>query len=119
MLHASAESWTRSDLEGFLDDYAEDATFAGSAGLIRGRDRIRTAYVQGYWSTGTPEDGLRFRAVETRAVGRDAAVSTGRYELFDRETGGTTASGSFSLTLRRTAEGWEIVHDHSSADPRE
>ncbi len=117
MLHASAESWTRGDLDGFLDDYAPDATFVGSSGLMEGRDRIRRAYEAGYWASGTPAQGLRFQLLKVRTVGEDAAVAVGRYELFDRETRTASASGIFSLTLHRTAEGWKIVHDHSSADP--
>lgn len=116
MLHASAEAWTRGDLEGYLDDYAIDATFVGSSGLTRGRDRIREAYVRGYWSTGMPEDGLRFRLLEVRTVGPTTALAVGRYILYDRDTAATTATGLFSLTLRRGPDGWKIVHDHSSAD---
>lgn len=116
MLSASAESWTRGDLEGYLDDYAPDATFVGSSGLTRGLDQIRENYVQGYWSTGMPEDGLRFRLLEVRAVGPATALAVGRYILHDRDTDTTTATGLFSLTLQRTGDGWAIVHDHSSAD---
>jgi beta-aspartyl-peptidase (threonine type) len=117
MLHASAESWTRGHLEGFLDDYDPEATFVGSSGLMEGRDRIRRAYEAGYWASGMPAQGLRFRLLKVRTAGEDAAVAVGRYELFDRDTSETGASGLFSLTLRRTADGWKIVHDHSSADP--
>lgn len=114
MLNASAEAWNRGDLDGFLDDYAEDATFVGSSGLTRGLADIRDAYIRGYWSTGMPEDGLRYEFLDVRPEGRDAAVAVGRYQLYDRRTGDTTSSGLFSLTLRRTGEGWKIVHDHSS-----
>ena len=116
MLTASAEAWTRGDLDGFLDDYAPDATFVGSAGLTRGLDQIRQSYIDGYWGTGAPEDGLRFRFLEVRTVGEDAAVAVGRYVLYDRSSGEATATGLFSLTLQRTSAGWRIVHDHSSAD---
>ncbi|MFW5947059.1 MAG: YybH family protein [Gemmatimonadota bacterium] len=116
MLHASAEAWTRGDLEGYLDGYAPDATFVGASGLTRGRDRIREAYREGYWSSGTPRDGLRFRLLDVRAVGPGTALAVGRYILYDRDTGDPTATGLFSLTLRNTPEGWRIVHDHSSAD---
>ena len=116
MLHASAGAWSRGDLEGYLDDYATDATFVGSSGLTRGRDRIRQAYVTGYWSTGMPEDGLRFRMLDVRVVGSSAALAVGRYILYDRDTRETTATGLFSLTLRHGPAGWKIVHDHSSAD---
>ncbi len=116
MLLASAEAWTRGDLEGYLDDYAPNATFVGSSGMTWGRDAIRQRYVEGYWSTGMPEDGLRFRLLEVRTVGEGTAVAVGRYILYDRSSGEATATGLFSLTLRRTSAGWKIVHDHSSAD---
>lgn len=116
MLHSSAEAWTRGDLDGFLDDYAPDATYVGGSGLIEGRNQIRQSYVRGYWRSGEPADALRFRALQVRTVGTEAAVAVGRYELFDRDTGAPTATGLFSLTLRRSADGWKIVHDHSSAD---
>jgi beta-aspartyl-peptidase (threonine type) len=116
MLHGSAADWTRGNLDGFLDDYAEDATFVGSSGLVHGRERIREGYVRGYWSSGMPADGLRFHLLDVRTAATDAAVAVGRYELFDRETGATNASGLFSLVLRRSGDGWTIVHDHSSDD---
>lgn len=117
MLHASADSWTRGDLDGFLDDYAEDATFVGSSGLMEGRERIRRAYLSGYWESGRPAEGLRFELLDIRIVGPAAAVAVGRYELFDQQTREATSGGLFSLTLHRTGDGWKIVHDHSSADP--
>lgn len=116
MLTASAEAWTRGDLDGYLDDYAPDATFVGASGLTRGREAIRQTYIRGYWSSGMPEDGLRFELLEVRPVGLVTALAVGRYILFDRETDEATATGVFSLTLRRTDDGWRIVHDHSSAD---
>jgi beta-aspartyl-peptidase (threonine type) len=116
MLRASAEAWTAGDLDGYLDDYAPDATFVGSSGLTHGRNAIRQTYIEGYWSTGMPEDGLRFELLDVRPEGATTALAVGRYILFDRESEEATATGTFSLTLRRTDGGWEIVHDHSSAD---
>lgn len=116
MLPASAASWTRGDLEGRLDDCARDATFVGSRGLTRGLDGIRESYTTGYWSTGAPEDGRRFQLPDIRPLGSTAAVTVGRYTLYDRDTDQATATGIFSLTLRRTADGWKIVHDHPSAN---
>ena len=33
--------------------------------------------------------------------------------------GDSIAGGGFSLVMRHGSEGWEILHDHSSADPEE
>lgn len=116
MLDASAEAWTHGDLDGFLDDYAPDATFVGASGLIRGVDEIRDRYISGYWSTGTPEDGLRFRLLEVRTLSDGTAMAVGRYILYDRESDDSTATGFFSLVLRHGPDGWKIIHDHSSAE---
>jgi beta-aspartyl-peptidase (threonine type) len=116
MLTASAEAWSRGDLDGFMDDYADDVTYVGSTGLVRGAAQLRTRYEQGYWGNDGPPDGLRFELLDVRTLGPHVALAVGRYILVDRASGQTTATGVFSLTLTRTDEGWKIAHDHSSAD---
>lgn len=115
MLNASARSWNEGDLAGYMDDYADDATFVGSTGLVRGRAEIERRYRASYWASGRPEDALRFENVEITPLGEEHALAVGRYVLYDRQSGVTTASGIFSLVLRRTPDGWRIIHDHSSA----
>lgn len=119
MLHASAESWNAGDLDGFLDDYLDspETVFAGGSGVIRGVDAIRDRYLETYWRTGAPEHALRFEDLEVSALGADHALALGRYVLSDRATDSAAASGVFTLVLRRTPEGWRIIHDHSSAAP--
>ncbi|MBW3555144.1 MAG: nuclear transport factor 2 family protein [Gemmatimonadetes bacterium] len=119
MLHASAEAWNRGDLDGFLADYAEDATFVGSTGLIRGAAEIRRRYAEGYWSGGTPPDALRFEMLDVRVTGPATATAVGRYILYDRETSETTGTGLFTLSLGRIEGEWKILHDHSSADEQD
>lgn len=117
MMEASAAAWNRGDLDGFLSDYAPDASFVTSRGLVHGRAQIREIYRRGYWREGAgPRDALRYEDFDIRRIGPETAIAFGRFILYDRGTGASTATGTFSLTLRRTAEGWEMVHDHSSAD---
>lgn len=115
MLNASARSWNEGDLAGYVDDYADDATFVGSSGLVRGRAEIERRYRASYWSSGRPKDALRFEDVEVTLLGGSHALAVGRYVLYDRQSGATTASGIFSLVLRHSRDGWRIIHDHSSA----
>lgn len=119
MLQASAESWSRGDLDGFLDDYLDTVgtTFVGGSGVVRGTDEIRQRYQTGYWSTGRPEHRLGFDDLEVRALGADHALVLGRYVLTVPESGETAGTGIFSLVLARTGTGWKIIHDHSSATP--
>ncbi len=115
-LEASAEAWNRGDLEGFLAPYLDSpaTTYVGSSGLVRGKDAIREAYRRSYWRTGAPEDRLRFEELEVRSLGGEHALAVGRYVVVSRTTEEQTATGLFSLVLRRTPEGWKILHDHSS-----
>lgn len=116
MLDASAQSWNRADLDGFLDDYmsGDSTTFSGAAGVRRGIDRIRESYVRGYFSTGRPQHDLAFSEIEVRPLGASHALALGRYTLTEPETGDVASTGYFSLVLARTDQGWKIIHDHSS-----
>ena len=116
MLDASAEAWNRGDLDGYIEDYAPDATFVGSDGLIRGSAEIRRRYAEGYWSGGTPPDALRFEILDVRVTGPGTATAVGRYILYDRDSGASTGTGMFSLSLGKIGGVWKILHDHSSAD---
>ncbi|HET7322167.1 MAG TPA: SgcJ/EcaC family oxidoreductase, partial [Longimicrobiaceae bacterium] len=113
-LQTSADAWNAGDLEGFLRPYLDSpaTTFWSSAGLLHGKDAIRSLYRNGYWKNGRPSQQLRFDGLEVRSLGTDYALATGRYHLF--EAGRETASGPFSLVFTRTPDGWRIVHDHSS-----
>ncbi|NIP61115.1 MAG: SgcJ/EcaC family oxidoreductase [Gemmatimonadetes bacterium] len=119
MLQASASSWNAGDLDGFLDDYADDPglTFVGGGSVIRGRAEVRRRYLETYWASGSRRDSLRFRDLEIRALGSRHALALGRYELYrpDGEIE-VTGSGRFSLVLRIEDGRWSIVHDHSSSD---
>ncbi|MDQ3556150.1 MAG: nuclear transport factor 2 family protein [Gemmatimonadota bacterium] len=118
LLEESAEAWNRGDLDGFLLPYAAGAqtSFVGSSGIQRGKDAIRATYLRSYFSGGAPQSRLAFQNIEVRPLGAGHALAVGRYLLQPRDaaSGVQSATGWFSLLLERQAEGWRIVHDHSS-----
>ena len=117
MLTASAASWNAGDLEGFLDDYSDDPglTFSGADGVTRGKGAVRERYRASYWAPGATRDSLRFEGLELRRLGEGHALVLGRYVLYrPARSDSVTATGTFTLVLEREAEGWRIVHDHSS-----
>ncbi len=118
MLHSSAESWGAGDLDGFMDDYWNDPdlTFSGSTGVTRGWESVRQRYLRTYWAPGAQRDSLRFEDLEVRMLGDAHALVLGKYVLHQPDSGTTNATGFFSLVLRRTVDGWRIVHDHTSAE---
>lgn len=115
MLEASARSWNEGDLEAFLDDYQDAPTtaFVGST-VTYGVGEIRRRYLESYWRTGKPAQHLRFEGIDVRALGGGHALALGRYVLLTPGTTAIEGTGWFSLVLARTADGWKIIHDHSS-----
>lgn len=111
----SARDWNAGDLDGFMSDYARDSTTSYlSSGTVRyGYDRIREAYA-GRFAPGASRDSLRFENLSARPLGDRHALVTARFIL--HRDGRTTASGPFSIVMERRADGWKILHDHTSSD---
>ncbi len=114
LLEAQAEAWTRGDMHAFVAGYGATSrmVFVSSRGdLVRGRaaleERYRKAYPSG--QTGT----LHFDELEFRRVGPDAYLVVGRWQLARPPD---DPHGRFTLVLERGADGFEIIHDHSSDD---
>jgi uncharacterized protein (TIGR02246 family) len=114
LLQLSAEGWNRRDLDEFMITYLDspDITFVGGNTILRGKTAIRRNYADGWFAPGRDPGRLSFRDIEVRMLGGGHALAVGRYEV--RIPGRDMATGLFSLTLRRTPQGWRIIHDHSS-----
>ena len=54
---------------------------------------------------------LSFTNLEVILLATDAAIVFGKYQL-NREN--DDPWGLFTLVLRKTADGWRIMHDHTS-----
>ena len=116
-LDRSAADWNRGDLDGFMADYARDSLtgFVSEGRVQRGYDWIREHYAPRF-REGATRDRLRFEQVEARPLGPGYALVTARYVL--SHGGATTSSGPFTLVMQRQPDGWKILHDHTSSDPR-
>jgi beta-aspartyl-peptidase (threonine type) len=113
LLEQSAVGWNAGDLDAFLITYARDSatTFLTINGLTRGFDAIRSRYAARF-EPGASRDSLSFAEVEVRALTPDWALVTARYVLERGDS--VTATGPFTVVMRRQPEGWRMVHDHTS-----
>jgi ketosteroid isomerase-like protein len=104
-------------LDAFVSDYAPESTttFVDGRRARHGFDFIRKNYAPRF-APGARRDSLHFEEVEVRRLSPILALVTARYIL--QGGGRTSASGPFTLVMERRAEGWKILHDHSSSDPR-
>jgi ketosteroid isomerase-like protein len=91
-----------------------DALIFTSGGQIRrGWNETLQRYRKTYPDTRSMGT-LKFSDLEIRLVGSSAAVVLGRWEL-TREN--DHPHGVFTLVLKKGAEGWKIIHDHTSSAP--
>jgi beta-aspartyl-peptidase (threonine type) len=116
-LDRAARDWNRGDLESFISDYAPESTttFVDGRRARHGFEFIRQNYAPRF-APGARRDSLHFEEVEVRPLSPTLALVTARYLLSRRDT--VTASGPFTLVMEERPEGWRILHDHSSSDPR-
>ena len=106
-----AAAWSRGDLDGFMSDYAEDATYVTPRGVVHGRAAIRARYAPRFGPGGV-RDSLHFEDLEIDVLGPDAVNAIAFYVLTRGDS--VTARGPTSLLLRKSGGRWRIVHDHSS-----
>jgi ketosteroid isomerase-like protein len=78
---------------------------------MRGWQTVRDRYLKKY-SDRAKMGTLTFSDLEIEQLGPDSAVALGRWEL---KRASDNPHGRFTLILRKTADGWRVVHDHTSA----
>jgi beta-aspartyl-peptidase (threonine type) len=110
-------AWNEGSIERFMDHYlkSDELTFSSGGKTTRGWKATRDRYMARYpdrSAMGT----VTFSEIEPFPLGDDAAFVLGRWKL-DRST--EPMAGNFTLVFRNTEEGWKIVHDHTSSDPKD
>jgi uncharacterized protein (TIGR02246 family) len=116
VLREQQDAWNRGDLDGFLRGYDPTPALVFTSGgrVRRGFVETRARYVQRYGASGPAGMGrLDFEVLDVRILGPGAAIVLGRWRLRGTPEAG---AGVFTLAFQRTAQGWRIVHDHTSAD---
>jgi len=113
VLHAQQDAWNRGDIDGFMSGYARSGstTFVSEDALRRGWETVRARYLKKY-SDRAKMGRLTFSDLEITPISADAAVVLGRWKLRRAQD---RPHGRFTLIFRKTADGWRIVHDHTSA----
>ena len=113
VVHAQQEAWNRGDIDGFMNGYARSkwTIFVSEDTVIRGWQTVRDRYKKKY-SDRAKMGTLKFSNLEITPLGTDSAVALGRWKLKRTKD---QPHGRFTLIFRKTADGWRIVHDHTSA----
>lgn len=112
ILDLQQAAWNRGDIEGFMASYwkSDDLTFQSGNSRTHGWNDVLARYKKTY----PPEKmgKLEFADLAFHILSRDSAFVLGRFKL---DLNGSLKEGVFTLILRRTKDGWRIIHDHTSS----
>ena len=113
VLHAQQDAWNRGDIDGFMNGYARSKStiFVSEDTVTRGWETVRDRYRKKY-SDRAKMGVLAFSGLEITPLSNDAAVVLGRWRLKRAQD---QPHGRFTLIFCKTADGWRIVQDHTSA----
>lgn len=118
VLDCSMSSWNAGDLTGFLDCYevSPQTSYLTSDRIVLGYWEIAEMYAERFATVSAAQRGMLSMSL-TRVVplGAEHALAIGRYRLSRDQQDGGSGEGVFSLVLRKTAQGWRISADHTSA----
>lgn len=113
VLDAQVAAWNRGDIEAFMDGYehSEKTVFVGGDNVTRGWQTVLDRYKRNY-DTREKMGTLKFSDLEITPLGNDGALVLMRWHL---QRAKDEPHGRSTLIMRRTKQGWKIIHDHSSA----
>jgi uncharacterized protein (TIGR02246 family) len=117
VLDKQVVDWNRGDLDSFALGYknSPDILFIGSR-LSRGYDQMLNTYRTVY-STKEKMGTLSFTQLEVQPLDDHFATVTGHFHLERTAAGGGNADGHFLLVVEKTASGWKVVRDSTTAEP--
>jgi uncharacterized protein (TIGR02246 family) len=114
LLDQQTIDWNRGDVDAFMTGYEDspNTTFVGQTvqyGYATIRDRYKKLY-----TTPAAMGKLTFSHLAIRVLDPNYATATGNFHLQRTTAGGGDADGIFSLLLKKEAQDWKIILDHSS-----
>ena len=117
VLATQAAAWNRGDLDGYMAGYAHspDLVFTSGGNIRHGFDETIAKYKAKYGTDKSTMGHLAFELLSIQHLGADGAIVLGKWALTATPNEG---AGIFSVAFERTAAGWLIVHDHTSANPK-
>lgn len=113
VLDEQVAAWNAGDLERFMDGYVQtDSLRFASGGSVRYGWATTLERYQSSYPDRAAMGTLAFEQIAIRVLSPEWAMVFGAWRL-DREQ--DAPSGLFTLIFQRRAEGWRIVHDHTSS----
>ncbi len=113
VLDEQVQAWNAGKIEEFMQGYwASDSLRFASGGTVKRGWQVTLERYQKSYPNRAAMGVLSFTELEYTVLSADAALVFGKWRL-QREK--DTPNGLFTLTFRKTAQGWKIIHDHTSS----
>jgi ketosteroid isomerase-like protein len=118
VLDKQVVDWNRGDMDAFATGYknSPDILFIGSR-MNRGYAQMLDGYRKAY-STKDKMGVLSFTGLEVQPLDERFATVTGNFHLERTAAGGGNADGYFLLVCEKTPDGWKIVRDDTTNQPK-
>jgi len=118
VLDKQVVDWNRGDMDAFATGYknSPDILFIGSR-MSRGYAQMLEGYRKAY-STKEKMGVLSFTGLEVQPLDERFATVTGNFHLERIAAGGGNADGYFLLVFEKTPDGWKIVRDDTTNQPK-
>src|ERR1041384_6307218 len=113
VLDQQVAAWNHRDLEGFMKGYwhSSELTFYSAGTIVSGWEETLARYRNRYQSAGKEMGTLEFSDLKIELLGPAAAFVRVQFHL---KMDSSKSEGLFTLTFRKFADGWKIIHDHTS-----
>ena len=113
VLDQQMADWNAGDIKGFMRGYAksESTRFASGNDVTRGWQTVFDRYVAHYGDRAAM-GRLSFSELEITPLTQSTVEVFGHWRL-EREK--DSPHGLFTLLFHKTARGWQVIHDHTSA----
>ena len=115
---AMREAWNTGDFEAYMQyhENSPETLLIFDQNVYEGWDAVRELY-KNIFDTGARKGEVSFSNERVFSLSENTATLTANWCLQSLE--GRQIGGIFTLALRRNAEGWRIVVDHSATIPQE
>jgi ketosteroid isomerase-like protein len=114
VLNSQVGAWNRGDLEGFMAGYwrSPDLEFYSGDKITLGWDATLARYKKSYQGEGKEMGTLDFSDLRVHTNPSNFAWVSGQWHLKMKD--GSEKGGLFTLIFHKMADGWKIIHDHTS-----
>ena len=114
VLNSQVGAWNRGDLEGFMAGYwrSPDLEFYSGDKITLGWDATLARYKKSYQGEGKDMGHLDFSDLQVHTNSSGVAWVSGQWHLKMKD--GSEKGGLFTLIFHKMADGWKIIHDHTS-----